>query len=417
MSRSQPTQTLFLPELPADLSEAELERTFRGFVGFESCRLRNDRTGKLVGFVEFECVDDAVHARDSMQASSPFSGEPWNVQFSTNQNRGPAPKRLREDSGQSRHDVLRSNVGAPAVVPRPPYPTPPLPPGSKGSSLPALAPPPPIPPGYRVPTPPSLEPPPPLHYHPPLSPYGTAAIPPSSVAAYPRPPLPPDASSTLYVECLPPDITEREVAHIFRRFEGQGYQSIRVFPKEGKSGPLLLCFVEFDSAHQAYVAMQALQGYRLDLKSASSAQLKISFSRRKDPRPVALPPPTAFIPPPLPMRSRPAVMFESTPVHPGGHGGNEGRGRVSRWSTASGASAEESPMHSPSRVPLSTRERVPRWAPWSPQGGSPRCAHFSGGYRRDGREHRDGVMPEEEEDDFEYEAHAGEDAMESLAAS
>mmetsp|Transcript_5973 Transcript_5973/g.18368 ORF Transcript_5973/g.18368 Transcript_5973/m.18368 type:complete len:232 (-) Transcript_5973:1252-1947(-) len=165
MSRSQPTQTLFLPELPADLSEAELERTFRGFVGFESCRLRNDRTGKLVGFVEFECVDDAVHARDSMQASSPFSGEPWNVQFSTNQNRGPAPKRLREDSGQSRHDVLRSNVGAPAVVPRPPYPTPPLPPGSKGSSLPALAPPPPIPPGYRVPTPPSLEPPPPLHYH------------------------------------------------------------------------------------------------------------------------------------------------------------------------------------------------------------------------------------------------------------
>jgi len=91
----------------------------------------------------------------------------------------------------------------------------------------------------RPPTLVAFPPPRPLK-QPPLSPYGTAAIPPSSVAAYPRPPLPPDASSTLYVECLPPDITEREVAHIFRRFEGQGYQSIRVFPKEGKSGPLLL---------------------------------------------------------------------------------------------------------------------------------------------------------------------------------
>ena len=33
--------------------------------------------------------------------------------------------------------------------------------------------------------------------------------------------LPPDASSTLYVEGLPSDATEREVSHIFRRFEGQ----------------------------------------------------------------------------------------------------------------------------------------------------------------------------------------------------
>ena len=33
--------------------------------------------------------------------------------------------------------------------------------------------------------------------------------------------LPLDASSTLYVEGLPPDATEREVSHIFRRFEGQ----------------------------------------------------------------------------------------------------------------------------------------------------------------------------------------------------
>lgn len=38
--------------------------------------------------------------------------------------------------------------------------------------------------------------------------------------------LPPDASSTLYVEGLPADATEREVGHIFRRFEGQARFSL-----------------------------------------------------------------------------------------------------------------------------------------------------------------------------------------------
>ena len=51
MSRAQPSQTLFLPELPSDITDGVLERHFRGFVGYESCRTRNDRNGKLVGFV------------------------------------------------------------------------------------------------------------------------------------------------------------------------------------------------------------------------------------------------------------------------------------------------------------------------------------------------------------------------------
>ena len=32
--------------------------------------------------------------------------------------------------------------------------------------------------------------------------------------------LPPDASTTLYLERLPQDVTKRELAHIFRPFEG-----------------------------------------------------------------------------------------------------------------------------------------------------------------------------------------------------
>jgi hypothetical protein len=36
------------------------------------------------------------------------------------------------------------------------------------------------------------------------------------------------------------------------------------------------------------------------------------------------------------------------------------------------------------------------------------------GHRRDGRSHRDGEADDEDEDDLEYEAHAGGDAMDEL---
>lgn len=74
--------------------------------------------------------------------------------------------------------------------------------------------------------------------------------------------LPHEASSTLYIEGLPPDATEREVSHIFRRYEGHGFQSIRLRPIESNKNPgtnLVLCFAEFDNAHQATVALYGLQ--------------------------------------------------------------------------------------------------------------------------------------------------------------
>jgi len=63
--------------------------------------------------------------------------------------------------------------------------------------------------------------PPPMY-----QPMGPGPMGSTSPAGSPMPPnylsaqLPRDASSTLYVEGLPSDATEREVAHIFRRFEG-----------------------------------------------------------------------------------------------------------------------------------------------------------------------------------------------------
>ena len=254
MSRAPPSNCLFLPELPVDLTDATLERHFRGFVGFQVARTRHDRNGKLVGFVEFDAVDDAVRCRESMQGASPFEGISWHIHYSNN-TKG-TPKRPREEMEQpvgrmeaqrpmydrpNNQQMMPPPPGAPMMQspgggyggphhggphgphhgphggpPGPMYqpmgPGPgPMGPVPAGSSMPVS-----LPPGaapssvaacaHRLTA--CLSAPPPLS--------------PSSCCAQPNymSQLPRDASSTLYVEGLPSDATEREVAHIFRRFEG-----------------------------------------------------------------------------------------------------------------------------------------------------------------------------------------------------
>lgn len=66
----------------------------------------------------------------------------------------------------------------------------------------------------------------------------------------------------------------------------QGYQSIRMIPRESQKTPgknLHLCFVEFDNAHQAMHCMNQLQGYRVD-KSVEGAGIRISFSKARSER-------------------------------------------------------------------------------------------------------------------------------------
>ncbi|KAL9449618.1 hypothetical protein AB3S75_011526 [Citrus x aurantiifolia] len=100
-------------------------------------------------------------------------------------------------------------------------------------------------------------------------------------------PLPPDASSTLYVEGLPADSTKREVAHIFRPFVG--YKEVRLVIKESKlrgGDPLILCFVDFENPACAATALSALQGYRMDEDDPDSKFLRLQFSRNPGPRSV-----------------------------------------------------------------------------------------------------------------------------------
>ena len=92
------------------------------------------------------------------------------------------------------------------------------------------------------------------------------------------PRLPPDASATLYVEGVPADATRREMAHVFRPFEG--FRSTRLVAKENVRGPL--CFAEFDDARRASQAKDTLQGYLIDRDAPESGALRVSFAKTQD---------------------------------------------------------------------------------------------------------------------------------------
>ncbi|XP_077234410.1 RNA-binding protein 1-like [Tasmannia lanceolata] len=99
------------------------------------------------------------------------------------------------------------------------------------------------------------------------------------------PPLPPDASNTLFVEGLPADCRRREVSHIFRPFVG--FKEVRLVNKEPRNPggePLVLCFVDFSNPNHAAVAMDALQGYKFDEHDRDSAILRLQFARFPGPR-------------------------------------------------------------------------------------------------------------------------------------
>eukprot|EP01098_Paradermamoeba_levis_P006335 TRINITY_DN262_c0_g1_i3.p1 TRINITY_DN262_c0_g1~~TRINITY_DN262_c0_g1_i3.p1 ORF type:complete len:146 (-),score=28.23 TRINITY_DN262_c0_g1_i3:138-575(-) len=96
------------------------------------------------------------------------------------------------------------------------------------------------------------------------------------------PPLPSDSSSTLYVEGLPLDATDREVAHIFRPFSG--FQSLRTLTKESKTNPTRnykLCFIEFDNKYQATVALHSVQGYKMDKYDTKGINITYAKTERR----------------------------------------------------------------------------------------------------------------------------------------
>ena len=59
-------------------------------------------------------------------------------------------------------------------------------------------------------------------------------------------PIPKNATNTVYVQGIPTDASEREVAHIFRPFVG--FKTVRLIPREKRHGEkVILCFADFEN--------------------------------------------------------------------------------------------------------------------------------------------------------------------------
>jgi len=232
--------TLFVADLPYDVSEQDFVMTFESAQGFKGARLRRDRNDNVVGFVDFIDHPSAQLALEQFQGYSfDESSEGINIQFSYGSTARPRrSSRAPEQGYRSRHDgrvgALPLN-GLPMMMPMP------------GMHADAAM------PYYNMP-----------------STFSYNAL------AYP--PLPADANSTLFVEGLPGDATEREVAHIFRPYPG--FLSLRILAKESKQYPnrnYVLCFVEFENRFQATIAIQALQSYKMDKNDTKG--LIISYAK------------------------------------------------------------------------------------------------------------------------------------------
>jgi len=216
--------TLFVADLPRLLQGPQFTTLFSNCPGFKSARLRRDKNQNVVGFVEFTDSGFASKSKDSLQG---YSG--MNIHFSHNH----SPVR-KSRNGEEEVTVQKENGSVLVENPT--------------SSL------------YNN------------HTHPTLQ---------TNLNLFP---LPTDASSTLYVEGVPLDATEREVAHIFRPFPG--YSSLRILAKQSKhpSRTYNLLFVEFDNKYQSTFAMHHLQGYHMDKNDSKGLHISYAKKGRKENR-------------------------------------------------------------------------------------------------------------------------------------
>eukprot|EP01102_Stenamoeba_stenopodia_P011275 TRINITY_DN3448_c0_g1_i1.p1 TRINITY_DN3448_c0_g1~~TRINITY_DN3448_c0_g1_i1.p1 ORF type:complete len:281 (+),score=56.44 TRINITY_DN3448_c0_g1_i1:286-1128(+) len=268
--------TLFVTDIPFNLQETEFVNLFASSEGFITARLRSDRNRNIVGFVEFENEQTAKVAKNEFnQYKFSVTDTGLNVRFShaSNTSYPPTPSgRPRLPAGRGERAEHNPIVGShpPLAAPAPgAAPTSPAGRGTKSQPVVVEN----FPPYYHNP---SVNYPHNGYGHQPAGSYFMQQ--PLQATIYP-----PDASTTLYVEGLPNDTTEREVAHIFRPFPG--YQSVRLLQKESKTNPskiYTLCFVEFDSKYQASVSMNALNGYRMDKNDSKG--LKISYAKARKER-------------------------------------------------------------------------------------------------------------------------------------
>jgi RNA recognition motif-containing protein len=87
------------------------------------------------------------------------------------------------------------------------------------------------------------------------------------------------ATNIVYVEGLPNDVTEREVAHIFRPFPG--FKSVRLINKDKKGEKSILCFADFEDITQSTICINTLQGYRFDKNDLVGLHFSYGISKSR----------------------------------------------------------------------------------------------------------------------------------------
>lgn len=87
------------------------------------------------------------------------------------------------------------------------------------------------------------------------------------------------ATNIVFIEGLPIDCSEREVAHILRPFPG--YISSRLIEREKNGEKSIICFSDFEEVHQATACIYTLQGYRFDRSNLIGLHLSYGVNKHK----------------------------------------------------------------------------------------------------------------------------------------
>jgi hypothetical protein len=88
-----------------------------------------------------------------------------------------------------------------------------------------------------------------------------------------------NATNIVYVEGMPLNVTEREVAHIFRPF--QGFKSVRLVSRDKNGEKSIICFADFETVTQSTVVINTLQGYRFDKNDLIGLHFSYGVSKNK----------------------------------------------------------------------------------------------------------------------------------------
>jgi len=247
-----PSNKLYFAGLPDSLTEATFRAMMEKFPGFAACRLRHDRKGQWVGFVDFQEESEATACKEAMGGAKldPNNDSVVTVRYSGQQ-------KVQQQRGLAQLGML--GAGDPGALA-----------GSKRGFEPSFEPPPPPgpPPGWNGPMDATNE---------------VAPLP-----AGPPPGAAPlgAANRLIVVEGLPADGTPRELTQLFRFLPG--FVKVEGRTQDGKAeeassgdANAKRFTVEFVSATDAGAAIAVRQGLLFDPAQPASA-LKIGFAPKPE---------------------------------------------------------------------------------------------------------------------------------------